>query len=198
MCVCVCVSHSVMSNSWQPHGLQYVRLLCPQNSPGKILNQPFPSPGDLPNPGIAPGSSTLQADSLLSEPPGKPTIIHISHYVYIMLVLHKQLNLEQHGFELCSFTYICQFFFSIHMYYMLACSVMSDSLRPYGLQLARLLHPWDSPGKNTGVSCHFLLQGILLNQNLHPVSHALAGRVFITELLGNGAICVPLSTGFSM
>ena len=33
---------------------------------------PFPSPGDLPNPGIEPGSSSLQADSLLSEPPGKP------------------------------------------------------------------------------------------------------------------------------
>ena len=33
---------------------------------------PFPSPGDLPNPGIEPRSPTLQADSLPSEPPGKP------------------------------------------------------------------------------------------------------------------------------
>ena len=33
---------------------------------------PFPSPGDLPNPGIKPRSSTLQADTLPSEPPGKP------------------------------------------------------------------------------------------------------------------------------
>ena len=32
---------------------------------------PFPSPGDLPNPGIEPWSPTLQADSLPSEPPGK-------------------------------------------------------------------------------------------------------------------------------
>ena len=32
---------------------------------------PFPTPGDLPNPGIEPLSSALQADSLLSEPPGK-------------------------------------------------------------------------------------------------------------------------------
>ena len=31
---------------------------------------PFPSPGDLPNPGIEPGSPALQADALLSEPPG--------------------------------------------------------------------------------------------------------------------------------
>ena len=36
-------------------------------------------------------------------------------------------------------------------------SVVSDSVRPHGLQPTRLLHPWDSPGKNTGVGCHFLL-----------------------------------------
>ena len=34
---------------------------------------PFPSPGDLPDPGIKPRFPALQADSLLSEPPGKPT-----------------------------------------------------------------------------------------------------------------------------
>jgi len=37
-------------------------------------------------------------------------------------------------------------------------SVVSDSVRPHGLQPTRLLRPWDSPGKNTGVGCHFLLQ----------------------------------------
>ena len=37
-------------------------------------------------------------------------------------------------------------------------SVMSDSVQPHGLQPTRLLCPWDSPGKNTGVGCHFLLQ----------------------------------------
>ena len=35
-------------------------------------------------------------------------------------------------------------------------------LQPCGLQPARLLCPWDSPGKKTGVDCHFLLQGIFL------------------------------------
>ena len=34
---------------------------------------------------------------------------------------------------------------------------MSDSVRPHRWQLTRLHHPWDSPGKNTGVGCHFLL-----------------------------------------
>ena len=37
-------------------------------------------------------------------------------------------------------------------------SVMSDSVRPYRWQPTRLPRPWDSPGKNTGVGCHFLLQ----------------------------------------
>ena len=37
-------------------------------------------------------------------------------------------------------------------------SVVSDSVRPHRWQPIRLPHPWDSPGKNTGVGCHFLLQ----------------------------------------
>ena len=37
-------------------------------------------------------------------------------------------------------------------------SVVSDSVRPHRRQPTRLLCPWDSPGKNTGVGCHFLLQ----------------------------------------
>ena len=36
--------------------------------------------------------------------------------------------------------------------------VMSDSVQPHRRQPTRLLCPWDSPGKNTGVGCHFLLQ----------------------------------------
>ena len=37
-------------------------------------------------------------------------------------------------------------------------SVVSDSVRPHRRQPTRLPHLWDSPGKNTGVGCHFLLQ----------------------------------------
>ena len=61
-------------------------------------------------------------------------------------------------------------------------SVMSNSLRPCGLYLARHLCPWDFSGKNTGVSCHFLLPGIFPTQGsnlclqhgrqiLNPQSH---------------------------
>ena len=37
-------------------------------------------------------------------------------------------------------------------------SIVSDSVQPHRQQPTRLPHPWDSPGKNTGVGCHFLLQ----------------------------------------
>ena len=58
--------------------------------------------------------------------------------------------------ERCSFS-IC----------MLCYAIMSDSLQPCGLQPARLLCPWDSPGKKTGVDSHFLLQGNFPNQGLN-------------------------------
>ena len=47
-------------------------------------------------------------------------------------------------------------------------SVMSNSLRPYGLQPTRLLCLWAFSGKNTGVGCHFLLQGIFSTQGSNP------------------------------
>ena len=50
----------------------------------------------------------------------------------------------------------------------LSSSVTSDSLWPHGLESARLFCPWDSPGKNTGVECHFLLQRVFLTQELNP------------------------------
>ena len=63
-------------------------------------------------------------------------------------------------------------------------SVLSDSLRSYGLQPVRLLCPWNSPGKNTGVGCRFLFWGIFPTQGLNP--HllgllVLASRLFTTE-----------------
>ena len=41
---------------------------------------------------------------------------------------------------------------------LLSRSVVSNSVRPHKRQPTRLPRPWDSPGKNTGVGCHFLLQ----------------------------------------
>ena len=42
--------------------------------------------------------------------------------------------------------------------------VVSNCLQPHGLEPTRLLCPWNSPGENTRMSCHFLLQGIFLTQ----------------------------------
>ena len=66
-------SLSVMSNSLRPRGLYPTGLLHPWDSPGKntgVGGLQFPSPGDLPDPGIEPGSPALEADALTSEPPG--------------------------------------------------------------------------------------------------------------------------------
>ena len=61
---------------------------------------------------------------------------------------------------------------------------MSDSLQPSGRWPARLLCPWDSPGKNAGVGCRVLLQGIFPTQGSNPASppsSALAGEGFTTS-----------------
>ena len=47
-------------------------------------------------------------------------------------------------------------------------SVVSDSLRPHRLKPTRLFYPWDFLGKNTGVGCHALIQGIFLTQGSNP------------------------------
>ena len=68
------VCRSVVSNSLQPHGLLVQAPLSMGFSRQEYWSGlPFPSPGDLPNLGIKPRSPALQADSLLSEPPVKPT-----------------------------------------------------------------------------------------------------------------------------
>ena len=50
---------------------------------------------------------------------------------------------------------------------------------------ARFLCPWDFPGKNTGVGCLFLLQGIFLTPEIEPTPLALADGFFTTDPLGN-------------
>ena len=71
---------------------------------------PFPSPGDLPNPGIEPGSPTLQADALPSEPPGKPRWAlnqlnegekNVEEKTESKIIFHKVLHLK------CSDSLVC-------------------------------------------------------------------------------------------
>ena len=83
----------------------------------------------------------------------------------------------------------------------LSCSVKSDSLQPQGLYPIRLLCPLHSPGKNTGVGCHSLLQGIFPTQGSNPgllhcrwilyhVSHQRSPRIL-------EQVAYPLSRGSS-
>ena len=69
---------------------------------------------------------------------------------------------------------------------MLRHSVISDSLGPHELQPTRLLWPWNFPSKNTGVGCHFLLQGIVsiqgLNLCLLHLLHFQAGSLSLIHL----------------
>ena len=61
---------------------------------------PFPSPGDLPDPGIKPGSPALQADALPSEPPGKPGRSCPKYFIYFKsFKSYKQASLVDRGKE---------------------------------------------------------------------------------------------------
>ena len=73
MC-CAVLSRSVVSHSLRPHRLQLARLLHPWGFSRQEYWSELrcPPPGDLSNPEIKPRSPALQADSLLSELPGKP------------------------------------------------------------------------------------------------------------------------------
>ena len=83
--LCV-LSHSVTFDSLRPYGLQPARVLCPWGFSKQEYwsGLPCPPPGNLTDPGIKPRSPILQADSLLTEPPGKSyvcRIIHINNYL---------------------------------------------------------------------------------------------------------------------
>ena len=91
---------------------------------------------------------------------------------------------------------------------------MSDSVRPHRQQPTRLLHPWDSPGKNTGVGCHFLLQCMKVKSDSEvsqscptlsdpidcsPSGSAIHG-IFLARVLGCHCLfrCVPNETSWEM
>ena len=65
-----------------------------------------------------------------------------------------------------------------------SCLENSSTLRPHGLQPARLCHPWHFSGRNTGVGFHFLHQGIFLTQGLNPRLLCLLHRQVVSSLAG--------------
>ena len=87
--------------------------------------------------------------------------IHVSILFQILFRLRLLQNIEQRS--LCYTKHACS-----------VTSVLSDSMQPCRLQPSRLLRLWDSPGKNTGVGCHFLFQRIFPTHGSDPgLSHLL-------------------------
>ena len=86
----------------------------------------------------------------------------VSDCLMNFIFLTNDYECSQHSFNVC----VC-----------VSCSVGSDSSWPHEMQSARLLCPWNSPGENTGVDKHSLLQGIFPTQDQTQVSYT-AGRFF--------------------
>ena len=150
---------------------------------------PFPPPEDLPTPGIKPESLLLQVESLLPEPLGETPCTHTAAAAkspQSCPTLSDPMD--------CSHQASPSMGFSRQEYWsglplpspMLesqkwkwSCSVMSDSSQPHGLQPTSLLHPWDFPGKSTGVGCHCLLRYIYTCTQ-HYISHRYITFYYIT------------------
>ena len=92
--------------------------------------------------------------------PGLPHCRLILYQLSQQAPHHQVSNIQLYffpHFSLCC-PPICTFIYTICCYCCWVASFMSDSVRPHRRQPTRLPHPWDSPGKNTRVGCHFLLQ----------------------------------------
>ena len=95
------------------------------------------------------------------------------HFYRCFIFLMKTSSLSKLGPEAC-----CTSTLEV-LAYLFSCSFASDSLQPHGQSPARLLCPWDFPGKNTGVGFRALLHGTFPDQGLHlcwqadslPLSH---------------------------
>ena len=151
---------------------------------------PFPSPGDLPNPGIEPGSPTLQADSLLSQPPGKlcweETVKgqdqkqedhckgcwNNSGERCWWLTAGKEQQEHWEEWKTGCGVWEKEHYPGCHL------SLWSKQWCAWSLSYVWLCYPIDSsppgssvhedsPGKNTGVHCQALLQGIFQTQELN-------------------------------
>ena len=79
-------SHSVMSDSYDPMDYRVHGILQAEFWSG----EPFPSPGDLPNPEIEPRSPALQVDSLLAQPRGKPKNTGVGGHALLQRIFPTQ------------------------------------------------------------------------------------------------------------
>ena len=142
--VCYALSLSVMSYSLQPHGLWPIRIIYPLSFLGK-------------NTGV---DCHFLLQTIFPTQGLNSHLLHLLHWQVDSLSLHNLGSPnESQKREQCVCVCVCVY------------SVVSDSLWPPRLWPTRLFSPWDFPGKNTGVGCHFLLQEVFRIQRLN--SHLL-------------------------
>ena len=165
-------------NSLWPHGLWSARLLCPWGFSRLEYwsGLPCPPPGDFPKPGTELRSPTLQADSLPSEPPGKPpysTAAAAAKSLQLCLTLCDPIDGSPPGSPVPGILQARTLEWAaipspMHESekWKWSHSVVSDSSQHEEWTAAyRLLHPWDFPGNSAGVGCHCLLCHIPLGAN---------------------------------
>ena len=198
-----------MSDSLQAHGLQHARPPCPSPTPRTCSNscpyswwcyptisssvipfsclQSFPASGSFPmswlftsggqSNGASASASVLPMNIQDSFPLGLPGLI--SWQSKRLSRVFSNTPAQKHQFL------GAQLSLGYWLYACCCCCVGAKLcpilLWPHGLQPVTVFCPWDFPGKNTGVGCHFLLQGDLPNPGVEPASPALAGGFFTTE-----------------
>ena len=134
---------------------------------------PWPLPGDLPDAGVQPASlrsPSLAGGFFITRATWQSLITH--HAVLklmltcLSLLIHWEILKGKESYltflfpkylVLCLASNSWKKYIYIYIYIYIY-SVVSDSVWQHRRQPTRLPHPWDSPGKNTGVGCHFFLQ----------------------------------------
>ena len=150
---CSCLENPMDRGAWQAavHGIARVRhdLATKERDPLSC----YEVYGIFPDQGSKPSLLHWKADSLPLSHQGSPCLDYCNSLTLVFQFLVSALSNS-----LDNLTCMC----------VLSPSVMSNSLWPHGPYPARFLHQWDSPGKNTGVGRHSLLQGIFLIQGSNP------------------------------
>ena len=212
------VSHSVMPESLQLHGLQPPGSFVHEISQARILKLPFPSPRDLCNPGIEPGTPAFQADSLLSEPPAKPHWNRMCKKEYRNIqvfisfcCIFCQLKFSRDNYML---SLICRILKIIQMdlqkrnrhkkqtTVQFSCSVVSNSLRPHELHHARPPCPTPTPRVHPNPCplsrwCHPTISSSVDPFSSCPQSFPASGSFPVSQLFASGGQSIGVSASAS-